>query len=196
MARRSFYPIGLLCFFFAVPSWGSPPLGAVVQTWNYDPLTNIATLKIVNASHTDITAFNIAIKETYADVTYIDGTADSTNSAALRRIVEEREATVASKKIATAIIHTALADPNDTDPFMAAARKIQDRATTWRRSQHIKLDLDPVVLESIAHELTTMSSGSVNKLDRLKQIVDREEAETSLLSVHAVVDANHSPTPD
>jgi len=41
-----------------------------------------------------------------------------------------------------------------------------------------------------------MSSGSVNKLDRLKQIVDREEAETSLLSVHAVVDANHSPTPD
>jgi hypothetical protein len=129
-------------------------------------------------------------------VTYVDGTADSTNSAALRRIVEEREGTVASKKMATAIIQTALADPNDTYPSMTAARKIQDRATTWRRLQHTKLDLDPVVLESIAHELTTVSSRSVNRRDALKQIVDREEAETSMLSVHAVVDTNHSPTPD
>jgi hypothetical protein len=45
----------------------SPPIGAVVQTWHYEPQTNIVTLKIVNASHKDITAFNIAIKETYAD---------------------------------------------------------------------------------------------------------------------------------
>jgi hypothetical protein len=45
----------------------SPPIGAVVQTWHYDPLTNIVTLQIVNTSHKDITAFNIAIKETYAD---------------------------------------------------------------------------------------------------------------------------------
>jgi hypothetical protein len=44
----------------------SPPIGAVVQTWHYDPLTNIVTLQIVNTSHKDITAFNIAIKETYA----------------------------------------------------------------------------------------------------------------------------------
>jgi hypothetical protein len=45
----------------------SPPIGAVVQTWHYDPLTNMVTLKIVNTSHKDITAFNIAIKETYAN---------------------------------------------------------------------------------------------------------------------------------
>src|SRR5258706_2977711 len=45
----------------------SPPIGAVVQTWHYDPLTNIVTLKIVNTSHKDITAFNIAIRETYAN---------------------------------------------------------------------------------------------------------------------------------
>lgn len=50
---------------FAVQSLrASPPIGAVVQTWHYDPLTNIVTLKIVNTSHKDITAFNIAIKET------------------------------------------------------------------------------------------------------------------------------------
>jgi hypothetical protein len=45
----------------------SQPLGAVVQTWHYDPVANLVTLQIVNTSHKDITAFNIAIKETYAD---------------------------------------------------------------------------------------------------------------------------------
>jgi hypothetical protein len=209
------------------------------------------TLKIVNISHKDITAFNIAIKETYANgrvgehemleelvgkilaakelqrtaqeesfrkqfgdgafhpgevrdeklpvqpeltnyqavidiVTYIDGTVEATNNAALERIVDERKAAVASKKIATEIIKTALADPNDTDPSMTAARKIQDQATVWRRS-HTKMDLDPVVLESIANELKTVSSRNVNKRDTLKQLVDREEAEISMLSVHAAV---------
>jgi hypothetical protein len=45
----------------------SPPIGAVVQTWHYDPHTNLVTATVVNTSHKDITAFNIAIKETYAD---------------------------------------------------------------------------------------------------------------------------------
>jgi hypothetical protein len=240
----------------------SPLIGAVVQTWHYDPATNMVTLKIVNISHKDITAFNIAIKETYADgrveehemleeligkilrakelqgdtsrgaesfrsiygdggfhpgevreerlpvqsgltdyqavvdvVTYMDGTADATNNDALGRIIDERQATVASQKMATEIIQAALADPNDPDPSMTAAKKIQDRATVWKAQQHTKLDLDTVLLESIANELKT-ASRSVNKRDVLKQIVDREEAETSMLSVHAVVDTNHSSTPD
>ena len=159
------------------------PIGAEVQTWNYDTKTNLVTIKIVNTSHKDITAFNIAIKETYADgrveqhemledfvgkilaakelqgdhsrgaeafrkmygdgalhpgevhdelmgvqpglnkveavvdvVTFIDGTAQSNNKDALGRIVEERQATVDSQKIATEIIQTALADLNDPDP--------------------------------------------------------------------------------
>jgi hypothetical protein len=45
----------------------SPPIGAVVQTWHYDPLTNAVTATIVNTSQKDITAYNISIKETYAD---------------------------------------------------------------------------------------------------------------------------------
>jgi hypothetical protein len=236
----------------------SPPIGAVVQTWHYDPLTNIVTLKIVNISHKDITAFNIAIKETYANgrvqehemleelvgkilvakelqgtaegesfrkqygdgafhpgeardeklpvqpgltdyqavidvVTYIDGTADApVNNDGLGRIVEERKASVDSIKMAAEIIRTALADPNDTDPSMTAARKLQDKATVWRNS-HTKMDLDPVVLESIANELKTVSSRNVNKRDALKQIVDREETEISALSIHAAVVKTGSP---
>jgi hypothetical protein len=42
-------------------------LGAVVQDWHYDPQTNLVTLKISNNSHKDITGFNLAIEETYAD---------------------------------------------------------------------------------------------------------------------------------
>jgi hypothetical protein len=234
--------------------YASPPIGAVVQTWHYDPLTNIVTLKLVNTSPKDITAFNIAIKETYADgrveehdllkelvgkilvaqelqgdhsrgaesfrklygdgafhpgevrdeqlgvqpgltnyqaaidvVTFIDGTAEATNNDALGRIVDERQATVASQKIITEIIQTALADPNDTDPSVIAAKKIQDRATIWKARQHTKIDLDPVRLESIADELKTVSSRNVNKRDALKQIVNWEEARMSVLSVYAAV---------
>jgi hypothetical protein len=243
----------LLIAVCTIGSWAqAPPIGAVVQTWHYDPLTNIVTLKIVNTSHKDITAFNIAIKETYADgrveehemledlvgkifrakelqwdhspgaesfrklygdggfhpgevrdeqlgvqpgltkyqaaidvVTYMDGTADATNNDALGRIVDERQAAVASQKIITEVIQTALADANDTDPSMTAAKKIQDRATIWKAQQHTKIDLDPVLLESIADELETVSSRNANQRDALKQIVNREEARMSALSVHA-----------
>jgi hypothetical protein len=51
----------------AVSLQASPPIGLVVQTWRYDPQANIVTATVVNLSHKDITAYNISIKETYAD---------------------------------------------------------------------------------------------------------------------------------
>jgi hypothetical protein len=45
----------------------SPPIGAVVQTWHYDPQANAVTATVVNASQKNITGYNISIKETYAD---------------------------------------------------------------------------------------------------------------------------------
>ena len=71
---------------------------------------------------------------------------------------------------------------------MTAAKKIQDRATVWNAQQHTKLDLDTVFLESIANELKT-ASRSANKRDALQQIVNREQARRSVLSVHAAVKA-------
>ena len=245
----------VLCVVPFAPSLrASPPIGAVVQTWHYDPTHNppLVTLKIVNNSHKDITAFNISIKETYANghvdkhevleeflgtiialkevqgkaneanfrkyygdgvlhpgavwdeklpvqpeltdyqavvdvVTYTDGTAESTNDGALGRIMEERQATVDSQKIAIEIIKSALADANDTTPAMTAVRKIQDRATVWKAQQHTKLDLDDVYLESIANELKALSSRNVNRRDALQQIVNREEDNMSVRSVHAAL---------
>ena len=71
-------------------------------------------------------------------VTYMDGTAESANDDALGRIIEERQATVDSNKIATEI-KSPLADANDTPAAMTAARKIQDRAIVWKAQQHTKL---------------------------------------------------------
>jgi hypothetical protein len=251
MIRSLLYGLPLVFLFASASRAQAPPIGAAVQTWHYDTKTNSVILKIVNTSHKDITAFNIAIKETLADgrvdtsemledlvgkiiaakelqgdtsrgaetfrklygdgafhpgevhdeivgvqpgfqtieavvdvVTYVDGTAEATNNDALGRIIDERQATVASEKIIIEAIQTALADANDPDPSMTAARKIQDRATVWKAQQHTKLDLDTVLLESIANELKN-ASRSANKRDALKQIVDREEARMSALSVHA-----------
>jgi len=47
----------------------SPPLGAVVQTWNYDPVAKVLTLHVLNTSHKDITAYNISLTIKYADGT-------------------------------------------------------------------------------------------------------------------------------
>ena len=164
----------------------APVTGAVVQTWHYDPQTNLVTATVVNTSHKDITAYNISIKETYADghvnshelleelagrmilvqefkgtadeanmrkqfgdglfhpgqsqnesflvqpglqnfeavvdmVAYTDQTAEATNNDALRRLLEERNASAASTRMANEIIQAALADPNDADPAATAA---------------------------------------------------------------------------
>lgn len=249
MMRCIMYGLVLMFLFASASRAQSPPIGAAVQTWHYDPTTNLVTLKIVNTSHKDITAFNIAIKETYADgrveehemleelvgkiiaakelqgdtsrgaetfrklygdgafhpgevrdeqlgvqpgltkyqavidvVTYMDGTADATNNDALGRIVDERQATVASQKIITEIIQTALADPNDTDPSVTAAKKLQDRAKVWKAQQHTKLDLDAGRLESVANELK-----SIRNRDVLKEFANKEAGRLSLFSVHAAL---------
>jgi ribosomal protein L10 len=117
----------------------------------------------------------------------MDATADANNSDALGRFIDERQSTVASQKLVTEAIQNALADANEDDPSTTAARKLQDRAKAWKAQQHTKLDLDAVRLESIADELETVSSRNVNKRDALKQIVNREEARMSVLSVHAAL---------
>src|SRR5713226_4098141 len=65
MMKRLPYLIALL--FLAVIVQASPPIGVVVQTWHYDPQTNIVTAQVVNVSNKDITGYNISIKETYAN---------------------------------------------------------------------------------------------------------------------------------
>lgn len=58
----------LLCIAFAVPLRASPPLGAVVDSWHFDPQTRMLTIRIANISEKDITAYNMSITETFADL--------------------------------------------------------------------------------------------------------------------------------
>jgi hypothetical protein len=126
-------------------------------------------------------------------VTYLDGTAEATNDDALGRIVEERQAAVASQKIITAAIQTALADPNDTNPAMTAAKEIQDRATVWKMQKHAKRDLDMVRLESAASELKAVSSQNGDKRAALKQIGDTEQGRLTVMSVHSALAKTGGP---
>jgi len=100
------------------------------------------------------------------------------NNDALGRIIDERQSTVASQKVVTEEIQNALADNNDKDPSTTAARKLQDRAKVFKTQQHTKIDAGG--LDSIANELKT-----VKNRDELQQIMKREQARLSLLSVHA-----------
>ena len=54
------------CIAFA-SSLKASPIGAVVQTWQYDSQANTVTVRIANISGKDITAFNMSITETFAD---------------------------------------------------------------------------------------------------------------------------------
>src|SRR5260370_30911676 len=58
----------ILLVVFALGAWAqnsplraSPPIGAVVQTWHYDPVTKQLTIRVVNTSRKDITPFNISV---------------------------------------------------------------------------------------------------------------------------------------
>src|SRR5260370_35426601 len=64
--RLPYLMLMLFLAVLAVPLRASP-IGAVVQTWHYDPQTKLVTAQIVNESNKDITPYNISIKETYAD---------------------------------------------------------------------------------------------------------------------------------
>jgi hypothetical protein len=51
-------------------------MGAVIESWHYDPAQKAVILHLVNQSHKDVTSFNISILEKYADgsTSYLDGT--------------------------------------------------------------------------------------------------------------------------
>lgn len=55
-----------LALLFSAHVARSAPLGAVVQTWHYDPASNSVAVTVVNTSDKDITAFNLSLKVTYA----------------------------------------------------------------------------------------------------------------------------------
>ncbi len=54
----------ILVLLFSAQVTRSGPLGAEVQTWHYDPQTHIVTVRIVNTSQKEITAFNLSLEVT------------------------------------------------------------------------------------------------------------------------------------
>jgi hypothetical protein len=75
MPQRKMIPLALILLVSAVGSWAqSPPIvGAVIQTSHYDPQTKKVTIRILNTSQNEITAYNISLTVKYADGTSGDG---------------------------------------------------------------------------------------------------------------------------
>jgi hypothetical protein len=72
MLKRLPYLMLMFLALALAPLRGSPPIGAVVQTWRYDAAAQQVVVSVSNKSNKDITAFNLSVTERYAD-----GTANS-----------------------------------------------------------------------------------------------------------------------
>lgn len=119
-------------------------------------------------------------------VAYTDQTAETTNNAALQRLVEGRKASVASTQMANEIIKAALADPTDTDPAATAAKNIRGRIAAWNAQKHTTVDFEPGVAMSVVDELRAMSSRPLtDKRNALTQYLTKSEKRLAALSPHA-----------
>lgn len=89
MYKRLPFLIILTAFAFSLRA--SPPIGAVVQSWDIDAKNNTVTLHMVNTSGKDITAYSIKIRETYGQ--HINEHEFSMDSVALMFNIQERVGT-------------------------------------------------------------------------------------------------------
>jgi len=101
MKRLPYLMLMLFLAVLAVPLRASP-IGAVVQTWHYDPQTKLVTAQIVNESNKDITAYNISIKETYADG-HVKSHELMTDTAGEPAFIQELQGTVAGENLRMAL---------------------------------------------------------------------------------------------
>ncbi len=127
-------------------------------------------------------------------VAYADLTAEATNNDGLRRLLEERKASVASTKMANEIIQAALANPNDADPAATAAKGIQDRITVWKAQQHTTLDFEQGVAMGVVEELKAISSHpSTDKRNALTEYLAKSEKRVATFSPHAQLTKTGGP---
>ena len=257
MIKRLPYLIPLLFLaVLAVPLRASPPIGAVVQTWHYDPQANTVTIRIVNISEKDITAFNISITETFGDhsvnnheklvdmlaavvlvqqikgtpdedrirtqlgdgtlsahqsrdrifsyadgkvvadfhatidvVAYADGSAEATNTAALARLREHRNAELHSYQKANQILKEVLADSAIQTPSEEATARLEKFLMVWKAQPHFDVDMEPGTIEAVVRDLKNAprvaAAQRIGEAEFLQRYAAEKEQHISMLSAHA-----------
>ncbi len=98
LKRLPYLMLMLFLAILTVPLRAFPPIGAVVQTWHYDPQTNIVAAQIVNVSNKDITGYNISIKETYA-AGHVSSHELMTDTAGAPAFIQELQGTVGEENL-------------------------------------------------------------------------------------------------
>jgi hypothetical protein len=117
-------------------------------------------------------------------VTYADGTSESTNEAALGRILDHRKAQVATMQQVNEIIKTASTVLNDSSPRRTAVDRLQKLLTIWSAQTHREIEFDPGTLKSAIADLKVSTRLSVDERDYLLQYAARQDKRISSLSMH------------
>src|SRR6266403_2095813 len=256
LKRLPYLSLMLFLAVFALPLRASPPIGAVVQTWHYDPQANTVTVRIVNISDKNITGFNISITETFGDhsvnnhevlvdmlasvvlvqqikgtpdedrirtqlgdgtlsahqsrdrvfryadgkvvtnfqatidaVAYADGSAEATNTAALARLREHRNAELHSYQKANQILKDVLANPAIQTPSEEAATRLEKFLIVWKAQPHSNVDMEPGTIEAVVRDLKNAprvaAAQRIGEAEVLQRYAAEKEQHISMLSTHA-----------
>jgi hypothetical protein len=69
MIRTLTRSLHVFLFLIVSNAQASPPIGAVVQNWHYDPVTKQLSIHVVNISNKDITGYSMSVTVKYANGT-------------------------------------------------------------------------------------------------------------------------------
>jgi hypothetical protein len=123
-------------------------------------------------------------------VAYADNTAEATNTGALARIKEHRNAELHSRQKANEILKSVLADATIRNPGEQASTQLEHFLTVWRAQPNYKeLDIDLGTIEAIARDLkrapSVAAAQRLSEADFLHQYIAQGDQHISLISRNA-----------
>ena len=123
-------------------------------------------------------------------VAYLDGSAEATNTAALERMREHRNADLRSYQKANQIIKDVLADPTIQTPTDEAIKRLQNLLTVWKAQRHSTVDIEPGMIEAVMQDLKNAAAQHLDgETEVLQRYVAEKDRHISMLSKHAQLKA-------
>jgi len=119
-------------------------------------------------------------------VAYLDGSAEATNTAALERMREHRNADLRSYQKANQILKEVLADPTIQAPTEEAIKRLENLVTVHKAQRHYTVDIEPSLIEAVAHDLKIAAAQHPSsEAEVLQRYVAEKDQHISMLSKHA-----------
>ncbi len=127
-----------------------------------------------------------AFQGTIDVVAYLDGSAEATNTAALERMREHRNADLRSHQKANQILKEVLADPTIQAPTEEAIKRLENLLRVYKAQRHYTVDIEPSLIEAVAHDLKIAAAQHLGgEAEVLQRYVAEKDQHISMLSKHA-----------